>query len=1346
MALSDKDIVQNINTFKGGMNKDLAQENIPNEQYLDANDIKVTADEENNIVRIGAANSMLVFALPDSKTNNTKQTFTINFDVSAISIPHVVTFLGLTVTASSSAGTELLRLAALKTQISAGFTGGVTFFTNAISGGIANGYMSFDINPSEGVLTLKIGSAATKTMVVLEEKYNYVGAAYADVVCAKAIGDDLFMLVDINDTGMIAVAKKDEANNTWTTTRLLQTTKLNFDKDNVTFLKLEQNNGYINLYWVDGADKPRVFSILKQDTYVTDSALRYSTSNFVTGNLDALYQYGTVEQQTSLQVFNNQTKVTDVVVNDTAGFFKSGNKQLGIRYKIGGTYTETSLLTNPFPIFLREQTEFLGGGGVPNIDTTKSLTITIDNAKDNLYQFFQLLVIEQVGLSKSSFTLGDFPVQGETFSLTVLGNENKQFLDINELLAVSPAIKTAHLNEIMENKYFLGRVETASSYYPDVADWVENTVFASGNISIVTTEIDAVGGIDVTDNIIPNREYYNVSNCLNTVGYMYNELYRFGLKIYFTSGVVQTYFGADIKIENDITNMLGNLTNSTGTKVYVYSPRINSINFATAPSIDGVAFSDAVETVEVVRQECINDIVDTGYSLVSFDRYTVTGTPNILYYVLGNPFINTFNLNSGGVNGTGRSVNGVDYNKAIFISWGQILSGVKINKDMLIRNFGQPKKYNLFNALTPFETDQKKQEFTGFFKTVPTPQVRTMNNGNFVDNQGIYELNSTTFINNRSDIPSYVAIPFLYYNNNVLGFVFTTDSGQEINYINDNLDYPNPSGIGYINYVYCGMYCQFYRGLDNTRYGSKYNGQYFSTGTFIDVTSSTVTNKVFWGGDIYTQKNFHKMNFGNATQNTDRGVGYYTQNRVNTQLCYTNSATQKTYPLNTKVLSEWLIQNGKVDERLYDGSFTNLNTLRTTQAFNPDIPEITDYFSTVFWSEQKLEGDLSDPYRVFKFSNQKAFEMSDGILTGMYRIREVLAIIQERGFKVQPISPNVAVQGQDVADIILGTGTVMGTKEMSISRNGAKYKTSSTYYLSKSGTEYIAFYDSDNKKIIRYGVDGIKQISETNFVANFLLNNTRYLDGEYSMYVGYNPYTDEVLFIAKADLGTVYNSGTNYTAGQIAWQKARDNTSNFDYDDSKYYFQALINNINTPLNYTGSTFNTWKEYRNSNFMLAFNEKWNMFSTFYTFKPRITATYLNKMIGFFPFTQGGLTGTRLLEYDNGNAATYIQGITKYPMVEVSIAKEPNIFKRFLKSWINIEDGVPSRVITTTDNGTAANITTFTERRDRVLFNILKDFYGTGKRVGGNKIKLKLYFLFSQKIHNIVSTIILKFRLP
>lgn len=83
---------------------------------------------------------------------------------------------------------------------------------------------------------------------------------------------------------------------------------------------------------------------------------------------------------------------------------------------------------------------------------------------------------------------------------------------------------------------------------------------------------------------------------------------------------------------------------------------------------------------------------------------------------------------------------------------------------------------------------------------------------------------------------------------------------------------------------------------------------------------------------------------------------------------------------------------------------------------------------------------------------------------------------------------------------------------------------------------------------------------------------------------------------------------------------------------------------------------------------------------------------------------------------------------------------------MKSWINIDGGLPSRVITTTDNGTAANITDFTERRERVLFNILKDFYATGKRVGGNKIKLKLYFLFNQKIHNIVNTIILKFRQP
>ena len=107
MALLDRDIVQNINTFKGGMNKDLAQENIPNEQYLDANDIKVTADEENEIVRIGAANSMLPFGLPSSKTNNTKQTFILTLDVSAANINHTFSFLGSSITLFS---TEVLSL------------------------------------------------------------------------------------------------------------------------------------------------------------------------------------------------------------------------------------------------------------------------------------------------------------------------------------------------------------------------------------------------------------------------------------------------------------------------------------------------------------------------------------------------------------------------------------------------------------------------------------------------------------------------------------------------------------------------------------------------------------------------------------------------------------------------------------------------------------------------------------------------------------------------------------------------------------------------------------------------------------------------------------------------------------------------------------------------------------------------------------------------------------------------------------------------------------------------------------------------------------------------------------
>lgn len=1334
--MRDKDLIQQINTFSGGMNKDVSLENIPTNSYIDANDITAVPTEENEIVRIKALRECRILDNPESLSYPTTQVFRVVFDTSVSGLLHKFTFVNLEVfstfnfTIASTEPTELLRFNDLIAQFDASIPG----TTVGVNSDFPSRTVAFDFETStqEYSGTLQIGGGNIQDLVLLQEKFSVTGTPFYDIVGAKSIGDDMFLLINISGTGMIAVAKNNEATGLWTTTRLLQSKSLNFSRDRVYKIQLEINNDYINMYWVDGT-LPKIFSIKKQSTWIEDSALKYTVNSFITENTDAIYTYSSVETLTNLQIFNNTSYVSDIVVNDTGGVFINGNKQFAIRYKTGGGYTNFSVLSSPISIVVRNSGDYIGGGGIPNTVTTKSITLTLSNIDSQSFQYFQIGVIQYSGGAASAYTLGDFPVLGSQFTVTLTGNENPQVIDLSIFNEISPVIEKAHLNELVENRYYLGRIEVASN--PDLAAW-SASLFDPSNISIISESsagpLDAVG-----DSNSPNadREYLDYYNTYKRTGYMYGDLYRFGIRYYLKNGLITpTYFGADIKIENDIQGNLGNLTNEDATQIYNYVPRIDTINFLTAPDIDGEPFLSKVEAFEIMRAPIIPDIIDTGYYMPT-DFWHVEG---------GIRYIKTL----GGLYSFGGSfsfaadpypspvttfTDALKYGE--FISQNTSIGNRKpIQKGYTIKCFGNPSNYNVISNYSndPAIRRYDLVENTGFFQdasddlTIDIVNFAEFGSLTYMDSDGT---NKNTIDQTFNPLSIYIANMGRSY-----GIKTTDDVGN-----------------------FAAQYVQIRRGLGDDRYGLETQTNYISTGEFQFINNDYIYNNFeIYGGDTYTQKCYQRIAYDGYWDDgvvptpevpASCAVSYYAQNRINAQAEY--SEQPDVYPLTTSNIPVWIQENREAQEsRLYDAGFTYSNSIRTSPSYNDNIPQITKQDNTLYYSETKLEGDLSDPYRYIKFANSKTYEMSDGILTGLYRIRGDLAVIQERSFRLQPVSPNALINPNDIGDLILGTGSVIGTKDRPMVTFGAQKKTHSLYYQAKSGSEYVVIYDNYKKIILRYGPDGVKNISLENFVTNFLLNNTRYIQEEFNFNIVYNPYMDEVWFMANNPQGDIYDAEIGYVLGDIVKNYPTDPTLSptITYD---FYnqFEARASSTGETPDLAGSNFNLWKVNRNTNFTLIFNEKNNSFCTNYTLRPRIAAIYNNTMLSVFPFinNEDNSRGSQLVEHDAAQEAEYIIPLIKQtPYIEMSVSPQANIFKRLIKMWVNIEEGIPDRVIIESDDNTAANITAFTEIRGRTEFNIPKDFYGTGQRVGGNKLRVKLFFDYAKKIHNFVSTVRLKDR--
>jgi hypothetical protein len=816
-----------LRNFVSGMIRDLIKRNIPKNKYYNAENINLTPNSKEKMggasVALGSEFAVELGAINFGSPNNDYQAWKIYFDLSLPNIVHrFVYFNGVTVDTgnfSSASFTSAGRYASLVSQLESTFTTagliGQVYIAPTISASVVEA--GFRVYGYSATLTENIASIP-QDVIVIKEFYGNDNGFFVPLKSIY-IDTDLYIISSNASITRLGVAQKNYATGVWTYTVLLQTNQIQIPTTAVIDMDGQIDFGErVSIYFTTGGI-PRCFYVKKQDTWVANSAMIYYNS--LIPNLDGYYNYNSINTETALQVITNFARAELNTVINSGGSLTTGNKQYYIR-QISGDETETGVGVGSglVSIYTFPTTDRFLYGQTGGQQTTKIVSLNIKGLSPSLYDKFELIVVDNIDGVLVSYIVNRFDIIAEEMTVQHTGNEVLVSFDLSNISTQQVLIKNAQNLVIARNRLFLSNIETQIDY--DLSVWAET-------IAISTEKTDILSLGDVNSRV---GEYQVPENIFNTTGYMVNETYRFGIQLFFKNGFVSSpYFVGDHMI--DATAIGSHLTDgglSAPTEVYVFYPTFAVDLTVGSPLIDGIPLQDALYGYSIVRQDCIPEVLASGYIMPAAANQPMAG-----FYTTG--------ANIAGVTPYTEISTSGRRNQCSFVSPDILFGQTDIEplQGDRILNYGQTQIYNTETSSTSPYNIHSLIELSARPIT-PTPVYRTVQNGevvNFNEN-GVLSIGGRV-LSNTVVIGGYGTVNTVSGNNQKS---LALEFNDWINPINPVTDY------GF-------YYAQYFREKTN-KYGEKYQGSYKSCGNFRAITaSSTYTENVF-GGDTFTQKNFIK--------------------------------------------------------------------------------------------------------------------------------------------------------------------------------------------------------------------------------------------------------------------------------------------------------------------------------------------------------------------------------------------------------------------------------------------------------------------------------------------------------
>ncbi len=1236
----------------GGMIKDLLKRNIPKNKFWESENIALSPNNQDSLngasVQLGSEFAFGLNEIDATDVGNSYKYFRVPLDLTAPNITHsfTITYGSPTVTLSfsisSAALTPATRYSNLISLLNASTTpinGAV--FQNATPSGTTV-FIGFRVNV-DAQIRLSIAGVGTP-VIILKEYLANNGGAFRELKSLN-IEENIFVLSTNGSVLQLSVGKKDYLTGTWTNKILFQTNQIQVPIGTPIDMDGQIDFGErLSIYFTTDTTPRCIYVPYKNVWNDFASMIWYydPNTNLMVNNTDGYYIYNSIESETSLQLLQNFARVSNAAVS-TGGALKTGNKQYYIR-QISGNEVKTGIGmgSGQVSIFQESLTNPALYGNVAGLDTNKKATLTIENLDAALYDKFELICTENNGGVFTSYIVNVFNITGETMTVTHFGNETQVSVSQSEFAQEQVLLKTAKNLVIARNRLFLSNVTTQIDY--DLSAWAQTI-----GVTLVREGFSTAYSDVFSNSWIPN-EYQETDNIFQKTGYTYYETYRFGIKLYFTNGFVsRPYYIDDFKMETNADNVSA-LTSGDGTyasvfQVYLFRPQF-LVNLDTAPTIDGKSLKDVLYGYEIVRLECIPEVLATGFTMPSTYAASPMASPPPSYCRAGGRIMERAETGVAPITSfLDRKANAFYSPEVIFgtseispspndklVIYGQPVLTDYISTSPIANTAGNPPSPTFSTQICGAMC------FTDWAKTNPYEinisygEILDFNsNGNVVITPSLGGLTMSTVV--ASNV--YLPLASGNWGNNQKCLSLRTSS---------DVTAPTFTDIDFGFY-----YSAYYRPQPN-KYGDIEQGNYIACGYFRKLSvgvGGTYTDNVY-GGDTFTQRSYIK--FCNMYVPNDYtspslyrvGLTFWTQNRANFQLRNFDLTTSKDFPYTTNSntitgeIAQWLgLDQLNAGQTLYDISNSPLQIPTASRvAFNPNDTLDKTEQNILYYSDLKVNDSLSDPYRMFMPLNRKSYPaMYGGIQNTFVKDSNSLIIMMDNQVYLQALDQQQNQTNSDGTNIIIGDGSVVGARELALSQIGSPLKTAAIQYKTSSGRIHVSYFNPYLKKLIRIG-EGITDIGETTGVQSFLTNNTDRCFDENSLIFGYNFVNDELYTTAVNSLpsSTLWNNSTTYNTGDIVYLPTLTNPS----QQFVYYKAKISVPVNKNPTNLVNQISYWELIRESNFTLVYNDKLGMTTGFKGIYPMrylpFNETYLTAYLTQNPLT--GLFLTRFAEHNKG----------------------------------------------------------------------------------------------------------------
>jgi hypothetical protein len=427
-------------------------------------------------------------------------------------------------------------------------------------------------------------------------------------------------------------------------------------------------------------------------------------------------------------------------------------------------------------------------------------------------------------------------------------------------------------------------------------------------------------------------------------------------------------------------------------------------------------------------------------------------------------------------------------------------------------------------------------------------------------------------------------------------------------------------------------------------------------------------------------------------------------------------SNQNNYSRSYNYRDDSIVENGYNSENVYDGS----------------LP------SRITWSAKKVIGSQKDNYRIFKPLDFADLDLTLGPIVHHDIINAALYTWQPYSVQRQYFREASLIGAQEGTDIVVGSGSILGSPGQELTAIGADYKWNIIKGNTPNGKESAYWFNARLKKFVRFGQDGNRVISDKGLIS-YLQNNTRFL--EYYPYplTGqgihgvWNDKYAEAIFSFKAKNPSIPSwEVVTYAAGDYVFISPL--TTYVHPSGLPYAYKCKLGHTASALTKpeTGANWQTYwtkitpgtDSYAHTLFTIVYDEIKNGFITFHSYWPDIYLKYRNSF-----WSPNPLIPERMHLHDIGNESEYYENYYP-PTITAVMNYDPNVSKNF-EALQMVTDQQPFFVDLTTPNHISyLDETEFEEREDLWYSPIKNDSTSTGlnngntSRLWGKWLKVKL----------------------